>query len=98
MDLKNHINEELLPPPVPIHATDSYFECTSDLPEDAWSGELEENKMKKCVDSKSAPNSNHWAIIMFNTMSVSGWDANDPPEQENISVYVWDIKICNKES
>lgn len=45
--------------------------------------------IKLCVDERSAPRSDHWAIIEFDLVSTPGWDPGDPPDTRKISTYAW---------
>ena len=46
--------------------------------------------MKKlCVNEKSAPQWDHWAIIGFDSVSTPGWDPGDLPDTRQISTYTW---------
>jgi hypothetical protein len=33
------------------------------------------------------PSENHWAILLYKTISTPGWDKDDPPEQEPVVEY-----------
>lgn len=45
--------------------------------------------MINCVNEKTAPQKNHWAIIQFKTIYIKGWDKDDYYDKEPASTYTW---------